>query len=193
MENSDQIRSVISDSIAAKQALLEDTVLLETVQQVVDACVTTFRNDGKILFCGNGGSAADAQHLAAEFSGRFYFDRDPLFAEALHVNTSFLTAVANDYSYEEVFARMVQAAGRRGDLLFALSTSGNSPNILRAAETAQKAGMTVVAMTGKNGGKLRQLGHYLLNVPSNDTPRIQECHMLLGHAICQQVEARLFG
>lgn len=192
MKNSDQLRSIIRDSIAVKQALLEDATFLETVQQIVEACVTTFRNDGKVLFCGNGGSAADAQHLAAEFSGRFYFDRDPLFAEALHVNTSFLTAVANDYSYEEAFARMVRAAGRRGDLLFALSTSGNSPNILRAAETAQKLGMTVVAMTGGDGGKLRLLGHHLLNVPSDDTPRIQECHMLLGHAICQQVEARVF-
>jgi D-sedoheptulose 7-phosphate isomerase len=187
-----QVKDIIRHNIRVKEALLEDEALLGRVQRVIDACVNTFRRNGKVLFCGNGGSAADAQHLAAELSGRFYFDREPLFAEALHVNTSFLTAVANDYSYEEAFARLVRAAGRKGDVLFALSTSGNSANILRAAETAQKIGMTVVAMTGETGGKLRFLCHHLINVPSADTPRIQECHLLLGHIICQQVEAVVF-
>ena len=189
----DRLKEIIEDSIQAKQTLLQDDALLEVTRRVIEACTHAFRNGGKVLFCGNGGSAADAQHLAAEFSGRFYLDREPLFAEALHVNTSFLTAVANDYSYEEVYARMVRAAGRPGDVLFALSTSGNSPNILQAAEAAQVREMTVVAMTGESGGKLRFLCQHLLNVPSSDTPRIQECHMLLGHAICEQVEAAVFG
>lgn len=188
-----KIKTVIAQSIAVKQALLADESLLQTLQQVVNACVATFEVGGKVLFCGNGGSAADAQHLAAELSGRFYFDRPPLFAEALHVNTSFVTAVANDYSYAEVYARMVQAAGRPGDVLFALSTSGNSPNILRAAETANVIGMTVVGMTGETGGALRPLCHWLLNMPSCDTPRIQECHMLLGHLLCELIEERMFG
>jgi D-sedoheptulose 7-phosphate isomerase len=187
-----QVKDIIRHSIRVKEALLEDEALLDRVQKVIDVCVRTFRGNGKVLFCGNGGSAADAQHLAAELSGRFYLDREPLFAEALHVNTSFLTAVANDYSYEEAFARLVRAAGRKGDVLFALSTSGNSANILRAAGAAQKIGMTVVAMTGETGGKLRFLCHHLINVPSADTPRIQECHILLGHVICQKVEAAVF-
>ena len=188
-----KLRDIIRASIQAKEALLEEEALLQVVDQVVEACVQTFKRGGKILFCGNGGSAADAQHLAAELSGRFYLDREPLFAEALHVNTSFLTAVANDYSFEEAYARMVRAAGREGDILFAISTSGNSPNILQAAEAALGLGMTVVALTGQSGGKLRFLCHYLLNVPSADTPRIQECHLLIGHAVCQQVESMIFG
>lgn len=186
------IQSVIAESIAAKQALLSDQHLLETTEKVVELCVTAYRYGGKLLFCGNGGSAADAQHLAAELSGRFYYDRPPLYAEALHVNTSFLTAVANDYHYDTVYARMVQAAGRPGDVLFALSTSGNSPNIVAAAQTALQLGMSVVAMTGATGGQLREYNSLLLNAPSTDTPRIQECHMLLGHIICQLVEKTLF-
>ena len=138
-----RIKKAVEESIATKQALLADEQLLGKVDQAVSSCVECLRNGGKILFCGNGGSAADAQHLAAELSGRFYFDREPLYAEALHVNTSFLTAVANDYSYDEAFARMVRAMGRTGDILFGMSTSGNSPNILRAAEDAIKTGMTV--------------------------------------------------
>ncbi len=188
-----RIKKAIRESIQAKQAVLEDEALLQRAEAVAEACVNTFQKGGKVLFCGNGGSAADAQHLAAELSGRFYFDREPLFAEALHVNTSFLTAVANDYSYEEAFARMVRASGRAGDVLFAISTSGNSPNILRAAATGQQLGMTVVALTGQGGGLLRERCDILLNVPSLNTPRIQECHMLLGHIICELVEERLFG
>jgi D-sedoheptulose 7-phosphate isomerase len=186
------IRTTVEKSIAVKKQLLTDELLLEQTQSVIEACITCFQNEGKILFCGNGGSAADAQHLAAEFSGRFYIDREPLFAEALHVNTSFLTAVANDYSFDEVYARMVRAMGQEGDILFAMSTSGNSPNVLRAAQDAQYIGMQVVAMTGQTGGKLKEHCDWLLNMPSADTPRIQECHMLLGHIICEQVEAHLF-
>jgi D-sedoheptulose 7-phosphate isomerase len=154
--------------------------------------ITCFKNGGKVLFCGNGGSAADAQHLAAEFSGRFYYDRAPLYAEALHVNSSYMTAVANDYSYDEVYARMVRATGREGDMLVGISTSGNSGNILRAFEEARERSMTVVAMTGETGGKMKALCDYLLNVPSQDTPRIQEGHITLGHTLCELVEAGIF-
>jgi D-sedoheptulose 7-phosphate isomerase len=159
---------------------------------VTDAIVNCYLNEGKVLFCGNGGSAADAQHLAAELSGRFYYDRAPLNAEALHVNTSFLTAVGNDYSFDEVYARMVYAAGKPGDILVALSTSGNSPNILKAAAAAREKGLIVVGMTGKSGGKLNPLCDLLLNIPSTDTPRIQESHITLGHIICELVESELF-
>ncbi len=188
-----QIETIISDSIAVKQRLLEDEALLGRLQEVAVACIACFKADGKVLFCGNGGSAADAQHLSAELSGRFYKDRAPLFAEALHVNTSFLTAVANDYSYDEVYARMVRAAGRQGDVLFAISTSGNSGNILRAVEAAKAQGMIVVGMTGASGGKMREACDYLLNVPSSVTPRIQEAHILMGHILCELIEEGVFG
>ena len=184
--------SKIRASISLKEALLEDDILLSTLEQMVGLGVQCFRSGGKLLFCGNGGSAADAQHLAAELSGRFYKNRAPLYAEALHVNTSYLTAVANDYGYEESFARMVRAAGRPGDVLVAMSTSGNSPNILRAAEAANSLGMQVVAFTGRNGGKLAPLANLLLAIPSDDTPRIQECHILLGHIWCEMLEEMLF-
>ncbi len=188
-----RIETIISDSIAVKQRLLEDEALVGRLQEVAEACIACFKADGKLLFCGNGGSAADAQHLSAELSGRFYKDRAPLFAEALHVNTSFLTAVANDYSYDEVYARMVRAAGRPGDVLFAISTSGNSGNILRAVEAAKVQGMLVVGMTGASGGKMREACDYLLNVPSAITPRIQESHILMGHILCELIEEGVFG
>lgn len=189
---SKRIRKIIMESVETKQALLTDELLLATLCDVVDRAVGCYQKDGKLLFCGNGGSAADAQHIAAELSGRFYKDRAPLYAEALHVNTSYLTAVANDYSYQEVFARMVTAAGRKGDMLFAISTSGNSPNILKAAEAARAREMVVVGMTGASGGALREQCDYLLNVPSTVTPRIQECHILLGHILCELLELKLF-
>jgi D-sedoheptulose 7-phosphate isomerase len=188
----ERIKFAIEESIALKQALLADEAIIALLEQVAVACITTFRSDGKVLFCGNGGSAADAQHLAAEFSGRFYYDRPPLFAEALHVNGSYLTAVSNDYSYSESYARMVKAMGRKGDVLFALSTSGNSANVVRAAEVAREQEMIVVGFTGKSGGQLAPLCDHLLQIPSTDTPRIQECHMLLGHLVCELVEAALF-
>lgn len=187
-----KIKSIIQQSLEVKQKLLRDELLVDTIEQVVEACVACFSADKKILFCGNGGSAADAQHLAAEFSGRFYQDRRPLFAEALHVNTSYLTAVANDYSYDEVYSRLIIAKGRPGDILFAISTSGNSKNILRAMQAAGEQGMHIVAMTGHSGGAMRSNAHFLLNMPSQDTPRIQEAHILVGHIICQLVEERLF-
>lgn len=180
-------------SIAVKQAVLNDPAFLKKIEQAAEVLVDTFRAGGKVLFCGNGGSAADAQHLAAELSGRFYTDRPPLYAEALHVNTSYLTAVANDYGYEHVFSRMVEAAGRRGDVLVAISTSGNSPSILGAAEKAAEIGMSVIGLTGATGGQLAAVCHLLLNVPSADTPRIQECHILIGHILCEVVEKTIFG
>lgn len=189
MEN---LKRIFSESIEVKAKLMNDAKILETILKVSDEIVNCFAQDGKVLLCGNGGSAADAQHLAAEFSGRFYYDRPPLFAEALHVNTSYLTAVGNDYSYDEIYARLIQAKGRKGDVLIGLSTSGNSKNVIRAFEQARKQGMIVVAMTGETGGKMKECCDYLINVPSTDTPRIQEAHITIGHAICEFVESRVF-
>ncbi len=186
------IHHSIAESVKLKQALLNDQELIIKLDQIIQQCVDVFRADGKILFCGNGGSAADAQHLAAEFSGRFYYDRPPLFAEALHVNTSYLTAVGNDYGYDHVYARMLKAMGRKGDVLFALSTSGNSENILLAVKEARLLGMIIIGMTGKGGGQLADLCDVLIDIPSHDTPRIQECHMLLGHIVCEHVERLMF-
>jgi D-sedoheptulose 7-phosphate isomerase len=188
-----KITNIVFESIKTKQRLLKDSDLINTIQSVVACMVEAFKNDKKILFCGNGGSAADAQHIAAELSGRFYQDRAPLFAEALHVNTSFLTAVANDYGYAQAFARMVQAAGRKGDILVAISTSGNSDNILNAVNQGIQQGMIVVGMTGESGGKMKDKCDFLINIPSNDTPRIQEAHILVGHILCELVEKELFG
>jgi D-sedoheptulose 7-phosphate isomerase len=186
------IKNRITESIRVKEQLLNDEAILSAIQKIVETCVKAFQADKKILFAGNGGSAADAQHLAAEFSGRFYKDRTPLYAEALHVNSSYLTAVANDYSYEEVYARLITAKGRSGDVFFGISTSGNSKNILKAIEAAKKQGMIVVGMTGSTGGKMKDLCDFLVNVPSDDTPRIQEAHILVGHIICEFVEERMF-
>lgn len=186
------IAALIQSSIDVKVKLLNDPAMHKTLEQVAGACISAFRQDRKILFCGNGGSAADAQHIAAELSGRFYTDRPPLYAEALHVNSSYITAVANDYSYDVVYSRMVKAAGRKGDILFAISTSGNSKNILAAIEEGRNAGMIIVGMTGENGGKMNTLCDFMLKSPSNDTPRIQETHILMGHILCQLIEEGLF-
>ncbi len=167
-------------------------MLITALQDVADEIVKCYAHDGKVLFCGNGGSAADAQHIAAELSGRFYFDRDPLDAEALHVNTSYLTAVANDYSYDQIYSRLIKARGRKGDVLVGISTSGNSGNVIKAFELAREIGMITVGMTGESGGKMKALSTYLLNAPSSDTPRIQESHIMMGHIICELVEERMF-
>lgn len=188
----ERIKEIIEHSIQTKKAVLEDPLLLDQVAAAAQICINAYQQDKKVFFCGNGGSAADAQHLACELSGRFYYDRPPLFAEALSVNTSYMTAVANDYSYEEVFARMVQGVCRKGDVLFAISTSGNSPNIIRALEEAQKIGVSCIGFTGKDGGKMNGLCDLLLKIPDTDTPRIQEVHILIGHAICELVEKALF-
>ena len=186
------IQSIVTSSIETKQSLLSNEALLQTATEVAAVITEAFRNGKAVFWCGNGGSAADAQHLAAEFSGRFYFDRDPLFSEALHVNTSYVTAVANDYSYDQIYSRLVKAKGREGDVLIGMSTSGTSKNVVKAFEQGQTQGMTIVAMTGETGGTMKDHCDYPLNMPSTDTPRIQECHMLIGHAICELVEEALF-
>ena len=189
---SSRIEESILQSIAAKQAILHDDALLQRIRQAADLLVATLRSGGKVLFCGNGGSAADAQHLAAELSGRFYYDRPPLDADALHCNTSYLTAVGNDYGYDHIFARLLQAQGHQGDTLVGISTSGNSTNILRAYEVARQMGIHTVSLVGLSGGKMKHLSDLLINVPSTDTPRIQECHILIGHIICELVEQQMF-
>lgn len=189
---SQQISDIISSAISLKRSIASDQQLLQRVQECVDVITEAFRNGNKVLFCGNGGSAADAQHLAAEFSGRFYIDREALPSEALHCNSSYLTAVANDYSYESIYSRIILGIGKEGDVLVALSTSGKSRNIVQALEAAKQKGLVTIGFTGEGGGDMKALCDLLLNVPSSDTPRIQEGHMLLGHIICQLVEANLF-
>jgi D-sedoheptulose 7-phosphate isomerase len=188
----DKIKQIISSSIAVKQAVLGDSMLLETVENISKEMVTCLKNGNRIYFCGNGGSAADAQHLAAEFSGRFYTDRKALPAEALHCNTSYLTAVANDYSYDVVYSRLIDGIANKGDVVVGLSTSGNSGNIVKAFEVARGKRVITVGFTGKEGGKMKPLSDFLLNVPSTDTPRIQESHIMLGHIVCQMVEELYF-
>lgn len=187
-----RIQQAIEDSIKLKQSLLEDNHFIEQIQRVIFLIVQAYKEDKKVLFCGNGGSAADAQHLAAELSGRFYYDREPLYAEALHVNTSYLTAVANDYAYDEVYARMLKASGQKGDVIVGISTSGNSKNVIKAFEIAKQKGISVVALTGEGGGEMGEMADILLAVPSKDTPRIQECHIMIGHIVCEMVEKALF-
>jgi D-sedoheptulose 7-phosphate isomerase len=189
----EKIKNIIQSSIDVKTTILSDAQLLQTISDSVNLIVKAFENGNKVLFCGNGGSAADAQHLAAEFSGRFYTDRDALPAEALHCNTSYLTAVANDYSYDVIYSRLIKGIGNKGDILIGLSTSGNSKNIISAFEVAKEKGMITIAFTGAAGGKMKNLADYLVNVPSADTPRIQESHIMLGHIICQLVEEIYFA
>lgn len=179
-------------SVDLKQAIISDDELINKINQVTAIVTEAFKQGGKVLFCGNGGSAADAQHLAAEFSGRFYSDRDPLPSEALHCNSSYLTAVANDYGYDVVYSRIIKGTGKKGDVLIGLSTSGNSVNIIKAMEVANNLGMITVSLTGKTGGQLKDVSQHLINVPSTDTPRIQESHIMIGHIICELVEHELF-
>ncbi|HEY2720793.1 MAG TPA: D-sedoheptulose 7-phosphate isomerase [Chitinophagaceae bacterium] len=188
-----KIKTIIQASIETKKQLLQDDQLIATIEGVVDTIVTAFKNGKHVYFCGNGGSAADAQHLAAEFSGRFYKDRKALPAEALHCNTSYLTAVANDYSYDVIYSRMIDGIGKEGDILIGLSTSGNSKNIVRAFEKAKEKKIITIGFTGNTGGDMRSLSDHLINVPSIDTPRIQENHILLGHIVCQLVEEKYFA
>ena len=188
----ENISNIIKASIDVKKQILENTELLGTVEKVVDVVVNTFKTGKRVYFCGNGGSAADAQHLAAEFSGRFYTDRKALPAEALHCNTSYITAVANDYGYDVVYSRMIDGIGQAGDVLVGLSTSGNSGNIIKAFETGKEKKIITVGLTGLSGGLMKSLSDYLINIPSADTPRIQESHIMVGHIICQLVEEKMF-
>lgn len=186
------IKKIIQQSIETKQQILADEDFLARIQKAVDLITSAFRNGNKVLFCGNGGSAADAQHLAAEFSGRFYKNRKALPSDALHCNTSYLTAVANDYSYDVIYARLIEGMGVKGDVIVGLSTSGNSANIIKAFEAAKTGVMITIGFTGLFGGILKEMSDVLFNVPSSDTPRIQESHIMIGHIICQLVEENIF-
>jgi D-sedoheptulose 7-phosphate isomerase len=189
----DLLKKNITDSIACKQALMEDEALMNRVADVANVIIAAFKAGRRIYFCGNGGSAADAQHLAAEFTGPYYNrNRPALPAEALHCNTSYLTAAANDFDFSMVYARLVIGIMQEGDVLVGISTSGNSANIVKAFEAAKKRNITTVGLTGQTGGIMKELSDYLLNVPSFNTPRIQEAQMLLGHTICEMVEMQLF-
>jgi D-sedoheptulose 7-phosphate isomerase len=189
---SDKIKNIIAASIETKTEILNDAAFIKKIENAVDVIANAFEKGNRVWFCGNGGSAADAQHLAAEFSGRFYKNRKALPAEALHCNTSYITAVANDYSYDVIYSRIVDGVANEGDVIVGLSTSGNSANILKAFETAREKKVVTIGFTGATGGKMKELSDHLFNVPSTDTPRIQESHIMVGHIICQLVEEKLF-
>jgi D-sedoheptulose 7-phosphate isomerase len=186
------IKRALEESINLKSKVLKDEDMMLQLEVLAERMTASFKKGGRVYFCGNGGSAADAQHLAAELSGRYYYDRPPLAAEALHVNSSYLTAVANDYSYDEIYARLFIAFGQPADILIGLSTSGNSRNVIRAFEEANKKGVLTVAFTGDHGGELAQIANMAFKIPSSDTPRIQEVHMLMGHSLCEIVEQKMF-
>jgi len=189
----DLIKERINSSIEVKRKILQNEVLLQNLEQTVEMITLCFKTGNKVFFCGNGGSAADAQHLAAEFSGRFYFDRAPLPAEALHCNTSYLTAISNDYNFDIIYSRLIAGLAKKGDVLVGLSTSGNAKNVVQSFEKAKEMGVYTIGMTGESGGLMKDLSDILLNVPSNNTPRIQESHILIGHIICEFVEKAIFG
>lgn len=178
----------LRESVAVKEAMLADSALLETVERTAELCIESLRSGGKLLLCGNGGSAADAQHLAAELIGRYLRERQALPAIALTTNTSNITAVGNDYSYDEIFSRQIEALGNKGDIAIGISTSGNSRNVLRAISTAKRNGLTTIGLTGDPGGALLKQADYCLQVPSACTPRIQEGHIWLGHTVCELIE-----
>jgi D-sedoheptulose 7-phosphate isomerase len=182
----------IEASIAIKGRLLSSTDFISTVAKVTEVLVDSIEQGNKILLFGNGGSAADAQHIAAEFVGRFAFDRRALAALALSVNTSCVTAIGNDYGFDLVFSRQIEALGRPGDVAIGISTSGNSQNVLKAVSIAKELGLQTVGLTGNSGGKLKDLVDHCLCVPSSDTPRIQECHILIGHILSELVEQTIF-
>lgn len=188
----EKIRSILQASVHTKQLILQDEKLLDQVYRSAQCITQAFQQKKRLYLCGNGGSAADAQHLAAEFSGRFYSDRKALPAEALHTNSSYLTAVANDYGYDRVYARLIEGITEAGDVLIGLSTSGNSINIVKAFEAARKGGVTTIGFTGDAGGEMKELSDFWIGIPSSDTPRIQEAHITLGHIICQLVEESFF-
>jgi D-sedoheptulose 7-phosphate isomerase len=188
----EKIKKIIAASAEVKQSILNDDEFIQRIENAVSVIASAFEKGNRVWFCGNGGSAADAQHLAAEFSGRFYKNRKALPAEALHCNTSYLTAVANDYSYDVIYSRLIDGIANEGDVVVGLSTSGNSPNIMNAFETAKAKKVITVGFTGASGGKMKGVSDHLFNVPSTDTPRIQESHIMIGHIICELVEEKLF-
>lgn len=193
MSYTEIITKLLQDSIGVKQAVLADQALLKDIADVAQHCIDTLRAGNKLLLAGNGGSASDAQHIAAELVGRFELDRKGLPAIALTTNASQLTAISNDYGYEAVFARQVEAFGAKGDLFIGLTTSGNSANVVAAAEVAKAQGLTIIGMTGMSGGKLETLCDVCLKIPSANTARIQESHITIGHILCAQIERELFS
>lgn len=193
MESIELIKNRLSISAEVKLNISKNEILLQEILRITDVIVMAFKAGNSVYFCGNGGSAADAQHLAAEFSGRFYLDRKPLPSEALHCNSSFITAVGNDYGYENIYSRLIEGVGKAGDVLIGISTSGNSANIIKAFAMAKTKGMLTVGFVGQSGGKMLGATDYLIQIPSTDTPRIQEAHITVGHIICELVEATLFG
>jgi D-sedoheptulose 7-phosphate isomerase len=188
----DYIRGQVKDSIAVKEAFLADEANIELLNRVAGDLIAAYRAGKKTLIAGNGGSAADAQHIAAEFVSRFYFDRPALPSIALTTDTSALTAIGNDYGYEYLFSRQLEANGSSGDIYIAISTSGNSKNVLKSLESAKKLGIKTVGLTGRSGGKMKEMVDYCICVPSDETPRIQETHILIGHILCAAVEKELF-
>ncbi len=192
MSNNEYIVERIKQNMKLMQDILADSELITKTNEAADIILTALKDGKRLYFCGNGGSASDAQHLAAEFTGRFYIDREALPAEALHCNTSYLTAVANDYGYPEVYSHYIKGVGRKGDVLVGLSTSGNSTNIIEALKVAQERKLKTISFTGVGGGMMGEFSDILLDVPSEVTPRIQEAHILLGHIICEQVEKLYF-
>ena len=187
-----RIKKCLSSSVENFTYVLNDTNIHTKIEKIIDLSIKAFRNDKKMLFCGNGGSASDAQHIAAELSGKFYVDRPPLNAEALHVNSSFITAVANDYGYDEIYSRMVQASGRAGDILVGISTSGNSTNVIKAIKKAKEIGIITIGFTGNKIGDMDSICDVIIKAPTNDTPRVQEIHILIGHIICEMIEEKMF-
>jgi D-sedoheptulose 7-phosphate isomerase len=188
----ERVIRLIKASIVVKQKLLQDTALVSTMAEVSRIIVEALRQGNKILLCGNGGSAADAQHIAAEFVGRFAFDRPALPALALSVNSSCVTAIGNDYGFDLVFSRQIEALGQKGDVAIGISTSGNSANVVHAMSTSRRLGLRTAALTGCTGGRLKNEVDFCLCAPSNETPRIQECHILMGHIISELVEDTIF-
>jgi D-sedoheptulose 7-phosphate isomerase len=191
--NNDAIIRAIEDSISLKKKILENEELVNSMHEIADECIAAYRQGNRVLLAGNGGSAADAQHIAAELVGRYAFDRPGLPSIALTTDTSMLTAIGNDYGYDQIFRRQLEANGRKGDVFIGISTSGNSANLIAALQRARELGIITVGLTGQSGGKMHSLCDYCVQVPSTNTPRIQESHIMLGHIICDLVEEALFG
>lgn len=189
----DFISNQLRDSLVTKKIYISDPAQIEFLHKISEVCTDAYRSGKKILVGGNGGSAADAQHFAGELVSRFFFDRPALPAIALTTDTSIMTAIGNDYGYDQLFARQLSGLGVSGDVFIGISTSGNSPNILAAFEQAKSMGITTIGWTGETGGKMRNLCDYCICVPSNVTPRIQEVHGLIGHTICAYIEQSIFG
>lgn len=182
----------IQESIRLKTELLHDKEIINNSNMIAEKIIECYKNGNKVFFCGNGGSFADAQHLSAELSGRFYFDRDPLEVVLLAANVSYLTAVGNDYSYSDIFSREIKSSVKEGDILICFSTSGKSKNVIKAIDVAKNKGAFIVSFIGNDGGEMKDISDYNLIIPSNNTARIQECHTLLGHTILEIVENKMF-